>query len=626
MKAIAIQAPFASFIAMGIIDVWNMPFKTDYRGRVLIVADKPRETSEQEDEIPVLWHHILYNNDLMHNMGDIFYINLFTFAQYPFGEVVGYVDIVDSSDNPSDFMGNPWYQGGIAWRFANPHFCEPDCDDEINVDIPDTCGFFDIPKINGKQTRFYEEGKPIYPYIKDDELFIQQSFDAYYRENEDDCENETSTIWYYADDPYMQLALTGKIGGTEILPFKILNHKLEQHEEFSRHRIIKTYIEPDCNGDLCFCIKYRHVRHYELVTDVENEKKQDGSDVVYDSYNVQTDGDFKSWVKQHQTVKGISIEGVLDIHQVKMFDIISKLKDKYIDINKLSLNFDADDYQDEYDYLVNYFELYYKGRGERFPLILTLIANRKHSNQFLVHQFMITSADKKVAVYVYSFKKSEKANALAFSKIAEHVGNFACQGMAKVKSVTIPYKVKTIGDYAFEDCEDLYDVVFPEHLEKLGKGAFAWTDIEDVVIPEGVKEIPEECFFNTHLLTVKIPHSVKKICNMAFTLYDLQETLKIPEGVEEIEYQALEGVEKVIFPSTLTKLDDSFYYEECCDNGENKPYIEIQEANPVYYSKNGKIYEHGHVIQYIPYRKDKYKGEEFMKEKFESSADASNIS
>jgi hypothetical protein len=146
MKAIAIQAPFASFIAMGIIDVWNMPFKTDYRGRVLIVADKPRETSEQEDKIPVLWHHILYNNDLMHNMGDIFYINLFTFVQYPVGEVVGYVDIVDSSDNPNNFVGNPWYQGGIAWRFANPHFYEPEYDDEVITDIPDACVFLIYPK------------------------------------------------------------------------------------------------------------------------------------------------------------------------------------------------------------------------------------------------------------------------------------------------------------------------------------------------------------------------------------------------------------------------------------------------------------------------------------------------
>lgn len=611
MKAIAIQPPFASFIAMGIIDVWNMPFMTDYRGRILIVADKKRMTPEEENAIPKLWHHIFFNNDMMYNIGDIFYMTFFSFAAYPVGEIVGYADIVDCSDNPKEFEGNPWYQGGIGWRFANAHFCEPNYDEKPAIKIPDTCTIYDIAGVDGRTTRFYEEGKRNYPYSKGDELYLRQSYDAYYKENEDDYETGTSTLWFYADDPYMQLALTGKIGGTEVLPFKILNHQLEGHDDYSRHRITNISLERDCNGDMCFLIRFKNERHYEMVEpEVEKEAEQKQAHQVFDSFNILTDGSFKAWLKQHQNVSGIAIEGELDVMKADEYNVLSKQTEKYIDISKLKLTSDIYNGRNEYELIKEYFSFQCKDRETRMPIILVLCANRHFSNLFKVHKHAINTADNKVCAYVFSLKKEYQG--IALSKEIEHVGNYACQSVLWLREVNLPYRLKTIGDYAFSECDHLCTVLFPQHLEKIGEGAFAYTEIEDLEIPEGITEIPEECFYFVHLLSLKLPSTLKKIGYMAFTLFDLQETLKVPEGVVEIGRQALEGIENVEFPSTLQKLDDAFYYECNCMSDpapDEKPYITVHPDNPYFYSKNGKIYEHGHIIQYIPFREDKYKGE-----------------
>ena len=175
-------------------------------------------------------------------------------------------------------------------------------------------------------------------------------------------------------------------------------------------------------------------------------------------------------------------------------------------------------------------------------------------------------------------------------------------------SIILPDSLKTIGQYAFSE-NDLYGIKMPQTLESIGEGAFSSTTLTEITIPNGITKLPYRCFEYTDLETILLPHSLKVICERAFVTYS-SIVLDIPEGVEEIETDALEGIKNVHFPSTLIKLDDAFYYEVNIEDGkDNKPYITVHPDNPVFYSKDGRIYEKGHIIQYIPYREDKYKNE-----------------
>ena len=74
--------------------------------------------------------------------------------------------------------------------------------------------------------------------------------------------------------------------------------------------------------------------------------------------------------------------------------------------------------------------------------------------------------------------------------------------------VVIPDFVTEIGDYAFEDCEELTSVVIPNSVRKIGKGAFRWCD---------------------HLISVVIPNSVEKIEVLAFDCCAQLKSVIIPD-------------------------------------------------------------------------------------------------
>jgi hypothetical protein len=93
------------------------------------------------------------------------------------------------------------------------------------------------------------------------------------------------------------------------------------------------------------------------------------------------------------------------------------------------------------------------------------------------------------------------------------------------------------------------------------------------------------------LTNVQLPHSLRVIREAAMSFLGLEEEIIIPEGVECIESEGLEFVSKVWFPSTLKELAMDFYYEQIVNDGnEHIPFIHVHEKNPIFYSKDGRIY------------------------------------
>ena len=80
-----------------------------------------------------------------------------------------------------------------------------------------------------------------------------------------------------------------------------------------------------------------------------------------------------------------------------------------------------------------------------------------------------------------------------------------------------------------------------------------------------------------------IPSSVKKIAARAFITVQTPQIV-IPEGVEEIKYEAFSGanqyVRSVTLPSSLRKLEDGAFFSYSINN------VSVDPANPVYDSRN----------------------------------------
>ncbi len=133
-------------------------------------------------------------------------------------------------------------------------------------------------------------------------------------------------------------------------------------------------------------------------------------------------------------------------------------------------------------------------------------------------------------------------------------------GAGKIKSVTIPGKVKTIGREAFMGCKSLQEVVLGDGIETIGFQAFEMTG----------------------LISLNIPGSVKTMNKFAFSQCTKLTSLKLNEGVEYINSWAFQGciIQTLIIPSSVKYLtENSFNVSNSITS------IQVARGNTVYDSR-----------------------------------------
>ncbi len=156
------------------------------------------------------------------------------------------------------------------------------------------------------------------------------------------------------------------------------------------------------------------------------------------------------------------------------------------------------------------------------------------------------------------------------------IGAQAFAGYKKIKSVSIPNTVRTIGDYAFSGCS-LTSVDIPNSVTSIGEDAFANTKLTSISIPNSVESIGNWAFHNTgitslyifdlsawlkmslgynifdednkvrlflnnkELKDLVIPGSISEIKDNAFWNFSSIASVTIPNSVKSIGYHAFSG-------------------------------------------------------------------------------------
>ena len=85
-----------------------------------------------------------------------------------------------------------------------------------------------------------------------------------------------------------------------------------------------------------------------------------------------------------------------------------------------------------------------------------------------------------------------------------------------VKEIILPESLRTIGDYAFEECEYLETVTLPPNVRSIGARAFYKSGLTDIVLNEGLSYIGEEAFYRCeNLKCIYLPASITTMQNKA---------------------------------------------------------------------------------------------------------------
>ena len=115
------------------------------------------------------------------------------------------------------------------------------------------------------------------------------------------------------------------------------------------------------------------------------------------------------------------------------------------------------------------------------------------------------------------------------------IGNYAFYNCQKLKSITIPDSVTCIGNCAFEGCISLTTITLPDSITEIGYGAFYNSGLKHLTIPDGVTEIFNFTFDRCpDLETVILPETVTRIGEMFNYDYESHTKLLVPESVVSI--------------------------------------------------------------------------------------------
>ena len=121
-----------------------------------------------------------------------------------------------------------------------------------------------------------------------------------------------------------------------------------------------------------------------------------------------------------------------------------------------------------------------------------------------------------------------------------------------------PENLKTVGEFAFRNSA-VKSIVLPESVGSLRENAFAFSGVENAVLPEGLTEIPKMCFFGSENLTnVDIPETVRTIGANAFGNCTALEEVYLPYGLESIDGAAFHctALKSAVIPDSVKNIGD----------------------------------------------------------------------
>ncbi|MBQ3603392.1 MAG: leucine-rich repeat domain-containing protein [Clostridia bacterium] len=152
--------------------------------------------------------------------------------------------------------------------------------------------------------------------------------------------------------------------------------------------------------------------------------------------------------------------------------------------------------------------------------------------------------------------------------------------LSNITSVTIDSGVTTIGNYAFEYCENLVNVTFGENsqLTTIGAESFSLcTNLTNIILPKSLKKIGESAFLYTGIKNITITDNITNIGILAFGYCPYLEKIAVSSqncyysndeyGVlfnynktTLVQYPAGNKQTDYVIPDSITRIDTCAFY------------------------------------------------------------------
>lgn len=132
-------------------------------------------------------------------------------------------------------------------------------------------------------------------------------------------------------------------------------------------------------------------------------------------------------------------------------------------------------------------------------------------------------------------------------KTVQSIGKYAFYECEKLRSIDIPEGITVIESYTFSYCTRLAIAKFPSSLTKIGYCSFQKSGLEQVVVPVGVISIGDYAFEECeNLQSVVLSEGLQSIGAFAFCDCIKLTSIQIPASIKRLGVHAFAGCEKLI--------------------------------------------------------------------------------
>ena len=203
----------------------------------------------------------------------------------------------------------------------------------------------------------------------------------------------------------------------------------------------------------------------------------------------------------------------------------------------------------------------------------------------------------------------------------ERISFYGCYSL---KSVSLPFTLRSIDDYGFYNCSNLEMIKITPFVESIGDYSFnGCSKLKSIFIPSSVKSIGVCAFlgcFELDNVTFGEVSYLKEIGNRSFSHCINIASIKLPSHLKEISSNLFDGcfkLKSITISSNVSKIEDSAFLN--CYNLECVQYFGTEEPNV---SQNA--FQGCRILKHI-YINSNYSGKTFGSFEVQKTSKLSNL-
>lgn len=154
-----------------------------------------------------------------------------------------------------------------------------------------------------------------------------------------------------------------------------------------------------------------------------------------------------------------------------------------------------------------------------------------------------------------AFEENQDLRNIIFPYSLRSVESSAFRYCSKLESISLPINVNEIGEECFYGCESLSEVQSLGRVEFIPKYTFMGCNIKRISLPESLIEIDDEAFNSNKIESLAFPKKLKRIGNSSFAYCNIK-NITLNGNLQEIgDFCFFEcPIENVSIPSSLNKI------------------------------------------------------------------------